>query len=126
MNDIDGWVSVYRVADETEAQLVVGLLARKGIEAQVYDRETGLPGLTTATPQVLVPKELQKEAEEVIREYEESLLERAERPDWKCPKCGEMVPGAYTECYFCAAEENNDTESLAGQAEDGGGAEENE
>ncbi len=32
-----------------------------------------------------------------------TLPEPVARPDWKCPKCGEMVPGNFDACWNCSS-----------------------
>jgi hypothetical protein len=110
MADREGWVTVYHAADDVEAQIVLGLLDANDIEAGLLDQETGLPGLTVDSPQILVHPDDQERAEDVLDEYEEKLIERAERPDWKCPACGKTVSGAYTDCYHCSAAPDDEAE----------------
>lgn len=32
----------------------------------------------------------------------------SERPDWKCPVCGEQVPGSFETCWKCPAPETEE------------------
>lgn len=40
----------------------------------------------------------------LLREYHESARRDATRPDWKCSRCGETVPGSFDSCWHCGRE----------------------
>ena len=38
---------------------------------------------------------------ELIQAWERNLLEPSTGSDWKCPNCGQSVPGNFQECWSC-------------------------
>ena len=73
----------------------------RGIESQVTEPNEPLAGLPVVPPDVLVRRDDEIRAREIIDQYQNEQVERAERPSWKCPSCGTTVPGAYDECDQC-------------------------
>ena len=71
-------VSVYKGANTTEAHLVMNLLLDDGIEAFVSEENEPLAGLTIAAPDVLVPRESEVRARQIIDDYDDRQIERAE------------------------------------------------
>jgi Putative prokaryotic signal transducing protein len=96
-------VSVYKGENATEAHLVMNLLLDEGIEAFVSEENEPLAGLSIAAPDVLVRREDEVRARAIIERYDDQQLQRAARPDWKCPTCGATVLGALDECDRCGA-----------------------
>jgi hypothetical protein len=96
-------VSVYQGANLTEAHLVMNLLLDEGIEAFVSEENEPLAGLSIAAPDVLVKRGDEVHARSIIERYDNEQLQRAARPDWKCPKCGAKNIGALDECDACGA-----------------------
>lgn len=43
----------------------------------------------------------QKSVGEVVAESQESAPPDTEAPPWKCPQCGEVVPGTFDVCWKC-------------------------
>ncbi len=72
-------VSVYKAANPTEAHLVMNLLLDEGIEAFVSEENEPLAGLTIAAPDVLVARESEARAREIIDNYDDLQIERAEK-----------------------------------------------
>jgi len=70
-------VSVYKAANPTEAHLVMNLLLDEGIEAFVSEENEPLAGLTIAAPDVLVARESEVKARQIIDEYDDKQIERA-------------------------------------------------
>ena len=103
MGDPQDLVSVYQATNVTEAHLVKNLLFDEGIEASVSEQNEPLAGLPIAQCDVLVKAADEQHALQIVSEYEQSLIERAERPDWICPKCKATVIGAFDECDNCGA-----------------------
>jgi hypothetical protein len=101
--DPDELISIYRAAEVPEAYLVKNLLGDAGIEAQVTEPNEPLAGLPIVPADVLVRRRDLAQAEAFVREYDETKMERAERPDWKCPACNATVTGAFDECDVCGA-----------------------
>jgi len=96
-------VAVYEAAHVTEAHLVKNLLLDEGIQAMVSEENEPLD-LPITPPHVLVRQSDAAKARQIIEEYEDQEIERAERPDWKCVKCGATVIGAFDECDACGAD----------------------
>jgi hypothetical protein len=103
MGDPSDLVSVYQATNVTEAHLVKNLLNDEGIEASVSEQNEPLAGLPIAQCDVLVKASDEQSALQIVGDYEQSLIERAERPDWICPKCKGTVIGAFDECDNCGA-----------------------
>ena len=95
MSDPHDLVSIYQGANTIEAHLVKNLLLDEGIEAVVSEENEPLVGLAMAQPDVLVGAKDEAGARDVIRQYEETLIARAERPDWTCPSCQATVIGTF-------------------------------
>lgn len=103
MEDPEDLISVYQAANAAEAHLVKNLLADSDIDSSVSEENEPLAGLPMVPPDVLVRRRDVERAEAIIAEYEEHQIERAERPDWKCPACHADVPGSFDECDACGA-----------------------
>lgn len=101
MEDPDDLVSIYRASEVPEAHLVKNLLLDENIEAAVSEENEPLAGLSIVAADVLVRRRDLVRAEAIVKRYDEKKIERAERPDWKCAKCGAHVPGAFDECDVC-------------------------
>lgn len=104
MSDPKEPVSVYKGENVTEAHLVMNLLLDEGIEAFVSEENEPLAGLSIAAPDVLVRREDEVRSRAIIERYENQQLQRAARPDWKCPTCSATVLGALDECDRCRAD----------------------
>lgn len=52
-------------------------------------------------PVLCVDEEHYEEAMNLLRPYYEAQRTLAPSADWKCPQCGEMVPGAFECCWNC-------------------------
>jgi hypothetical protein len=113
MNDPKDMISVYQGANTTEAHLVMNLLTDEGIAAFVSEENEPLAGLSIAAPDVMVRREDEVRARAIIERYDDQQLQRAARPDWKCPTCGATVLGALDECDRCGT-------ALPGSEEDDG------
>jgi hypothetical protein len=103
MDDRNEVISIYEGANLTEAHLVKNLLLDEGIEASVSEENDPLT-IPISPPHVLVRKADETRARQIIDDYQEHELERADRPDWKCAKCGATVIGALDECDACGAD----------------------
>jgi hypothetical protein len=71
-------VSVYQAANTTEAHVAMNLLLDEGIEAFVSEEHEPLAGLPIAAPDVLVARQDEARARQIIAEYEDKQIERAE------------------------------------------------
>lgn len=74
-------VSVYQGANTTEAHLAMNLLLDEGIEAFVSEENEPLAGLSIAAPDVLVARQDEVRARQILSEYEDRQIERAEAGD---------------------------------------------
>ncbi len=72
-------VSVYKAANPTEAHLVMNLLLDEGIEAFVSEENEPLAGLPIAAPDVLVARQSEVRAQEIIDAYGDKQIERADQ-----------------------------------------------
>jgi hypothetical protein len=104
MGDPADLISVYQAENPTEAHLVMNLLLDEGIDAQVSEENEPFAGLPIVAPDVLVRKSDEARARAIIAEYDRQQIERADRPDWKCPKCGATVVGSFDLCDACGAD----------------------
>ncbi len=103
MTDPQDLVSVYRAANVTEAHLVKNLLEDEEIDAFVAEEFEPLAGLSIDPPDVLVRKADEDRARVIVEQYDDKQIERADRADWRCPKCAATVVGAFDECDVCGA-----------------------
>ena len=104
MTDPEELISIYRATHLTEAHLIKNLLLEDEIDATVGEENEPLAGLTIVQSDVLVHRKDEARARAIIAVYEEQQIARAERPDWKCPKCGVNVVGAFDICDACGAD----------------------
>jgi hypothetical protein len=79
MNDPQNLVTIYRAAHSIEASLVKNLLADEGIEAVVTEINEPLAGLDITPPDVMVRAADEQRARAFIVDYEEKLIEEAEK-----------------------------------------------
>ena len=103
MSNPDELFAIYEAANVTEAHFVKNLLIDEGIEAKVTEEDVPLPLPITPT-HVLIFRRDEERARAIIDEYDEEQEARADRPDWKCEKCGATVVGAFDECDACGAD----------------------
>lgn len=103
-NREDEIVSVYKGENVTEAHLVKNLLLEAGIDAYVTEENEPLAGLPITPPDVEVKKVDEQRARAIVEQYDREQENRANRPDWVCPKCSATVVGAFDECDVCGAD----------------------
>ncbi len=103
MSEPDDLISVYQAANVPEAHFVKNMLADEGIAASVSEENEPLP-LPITPPDVLVFRRDEARARAIIDKYDAEQERRADRPDWKCAKCGADVIGAFDECDVCGAD----------------------
>ncbi len=98
-------LQVYLAADPIQAEILKDYLAGLGIEtvikgAMLWGGRGDLP--MDAYPTLWVVRESQaSRARDLIMEWE------ARDPDaeaWRCPRCGELLPGEFTTCWRCAGQ----------------------
>ena len=120
MSDPKELISVYKGENVTEAHLVMNLLLEQGIEAFVSEENEPFAGLSIVAPDVLVSRADEIQARSIIERYDNQQIQRATRPDWKCPACGAKVLGALDECEACGkARPGSDEEDDDDGASDG-------
>ncbi|HID48365.1 MAG TPA: DUF2007 domain-containing protein [Chromatiales bacterium] len=94
---------IYTAANLMEAQLLVGLLARAGIAAEVMNRyaqgATGELPVDQARPQIWLERDSDKSrALEIVRDYEATPA----TSDWiYCRHCRERNPDNFELCWKC-------------------------
>ena len=103
MSQADELIVVYKTANATEAYLVKNLLVEEGIKASVGEEHEFL-SLPITPSDVLVLKKDEARARAIVDEYDAVQKQRADRPDWVCPKCNAAVVGAFDECDVCGAD----------------------
>jgi hypothetical protein len=81
MSDPLDLVSIYAAANSIEANLVKNLLAEEEIEAVVTEANQPLAGLDITPTDVMVRREDEDRARAFIADYEEKLIEEAEKGD---------------------------------------------
>ena len=92
--------------DLTQMAHCRSILEDAGIECFIRNEDThdliaGLPDLMRQ-PSLCVTNDADAErARELLREFES--VEKDGATDWKCPQCGETVPGNFGSCWKCDA-----------------------
>ncbi len=99
-------LKLYEAADRIEAQLLKDHLQDEGIAAVILgDYLSGAMGELPANiyPEVWVlnVKEFTT-AEQVLLEFTKSYIQREQKGDWCCSKCGEIVSAGFDVCWNCA------------------------
>jgi predicted amidophosphoribosyltransferase len=92
------WVSLPAGANATEAQLIFHALRGEGIPCvfqAVPDTLTALYGIGGGNV-LRVPRAYYLDALHLVRRREAT-----ESPPWRCPACGEEVPGTFELCWKC-------------------------
>jgi hypothetical protein len=90
--------------DLTQLAHCQSILEEAGIACFIRNEEThdliaGLPD-PLRQPSLCVTDDADAErARELLRDFESA--EKSDVPDWKCPKCGETVPGNFSSCWKC-------------------------
>ncbi len=101
---------VFASKDQAAIEIVRGLLAEAGIEAQVFNERTasvlGDVPFFSAMPELWVTREEDRPRALEIVERFESGEARDELPSepWTCPACGENIEGQFTSCWQCESE----------------------
>ncbi len=100
-------LKLYEAADRIEAQRLKDHLQDEGIEAVILgDYLSGAMGELPANiyPEVWVldARDLAK-ASQILQDFTKSNIQREQRGDWRCLKCGEVVDAGFDVCWNCAA-----------------------
>ena len=94
-------------ADLTQPAHCQSLLEEAGIESFIRNETThdliaGLPD-PLRQPSLWVTDDANAgRARELLRDVESAG--KSDTPDWKCPQCGETVPGNFGTCWKCEAQ----------------------
>lgn len=95
---------VYTAADPVNAEIVKDYLGAHGIAAHVRGRFLwgGMGELPADVyPTVwIADQDRYTEARALIARFEAGAT--SERPAWRCPQCGERLPGQFDACWRCA------------------------
>ena len=90
--------------DLTQMAHCRSILEEAGIECVIrneatHDLMAGLPD-PLRQPVLCVKNDADAErARELLRDFESA--EKSDAPEWKCPQCGETVPGNFSSCWKC-------------------------
>jgi len=90
--------------DLTQMAHCRSILEEAGIECFIRNEDThdliaGLPD-PLRQPSLCVTNDADAErARELLREFES--VGKGDAADWKCPQCGETVPGNFGSCWKC-------------------------
>ncbi len=99
-------IEVFTHSDPTRLAHCRSILEEAGIACFIRNEEThdliaGLPD-PLRQPSLCVTDDADAaRARELLREIEGA--ETSDKPDWKCPQCGETVPGNFGSCWKCDA-----------------------
>lgn len=94
---------VYIARDEAEAELALGYLQQREIEAIVQSGALGAiigaSSVNEAMPSLWVRDEDEARAAAVMAEFRDPPAPVG--PPWVCPKCGETIEPQFSECWNC-------------------------
>jgi hypothetical protein len=102
-------VEVYKAGELAEAYFLRDMLGNSGIEARVVGDSIstglGLPPVGETAPSLWVRKADEKQARELLVEYEKRHAgprsETSTKPQWQCSGCHEMVDDDLDVCWNC-------------------------
>lgn len=103
--------AVFTHPDYGRVDLVRAILTDAGIDCEIRGEEMRelLPGMPMPThdPALHVRDEADLgRAQSLVKKFLADEKMRAESPsggEWKCPECGETVPGNFDSCWKCGA-----------------------
>ena len=99
-------------ADFTRVGHCQAILEEAGIPCFIRNENTqnllsGLPDSACHPALCVTNDEEAPKAIELLRDFltgEKRIAEAQDAPDWKCPQCGETVPGNFGSCWKCEAQ----------------------
>lgn len=111
-----GMKKVYESLNFHQVGLRQSLLQEEGIECTIRNQSgAGLAGevpFTEVYPELWVTEDADvARALELLAARTEALAAAVDLPDWRCPACGETVPGNFETCWNCGAEPTTDVPS---------------
>ena len=109
MSDAERLVSVHKLNDPIEANLLRGLLLNEGIPVEITGE--GLVGAYSGVPKLcevrlLVPPGFRIAAELFLRRYQDRRNEPVSAGDWVCQGCGEENDPSFEICWNCSGARN--------------------
>jgi predicted RNA-binding Zn-ribbon protein involved in translation (DUF1610 family) len=111
------------IGEALHVEAIRSLLAQAGIAATVFNQPTGVAvgdiPFTVSQPELWIAHDRDEpRAREIAKEYlaRRDAGCREERPPWRCPRCGGMVDGQFTDCWRCATGEEGTDPRLDPQA----------
>ncbi len=110
---------IYSARDDMQASFLRSLLAEQGISATVMGEVLGgvvgaIPKSLSTASTVWVHAADVDRAKAVVAQFDARPLDRAmktEAAPWKCPNCGEMIEGQFSDCWNCMTARPDDGES---------------
>jgi putative signal transducing protein len=103
-SDNAGVLSVFKAQNLTEAHFVKDLLLQEGIDATVTDEHEPLAGLSIVPPDVMIRREDEPHAREIVADYLRGRKATDSAPDWTCPNCKEQNPDSFAICFQCGTD----------------------
>jgi len=97
---------IYIANDPMHAHVLCGFLESHGVTAVVQGERIyeNRPEVSVQYPTVWVSDDDAGKARELVLEYDAAQKEPARKADWKCPHCGELIEGSFSDCWKCAAQ----------------------
>ena len=102
---------VFSAKDPAVIVIVRDLLAKEGIETKVLNEHAasaeGVIPFSLAVPEIWVLRdEHVPAARDIVARYESGAIrDELPREPWKCPSCGEMNEGQFTQCWRCEGDD---------------------
>jgi len=99
--------------DPSDVAALRDLLAEHGIAAHVLDEDTArrrgaLPFRLPVAELWIDREEDEARAAPIVARYLSESRRAVRRPPWKCPQCGQIIGGQFTECWNCALNDEED------------------
>jgi len=96
---------LYQAADRIEAQLLMDFLMDHHVQAVVLgDYLSGAAGELSALeyPSVWLLEERDYAlGRKLLEQFQQGVEDKARRPPWNCPNCGESVAAGFDLCWNC-------------------------
>jgi hypothetical protein len=98
----DQLLTVAALRTTVEAELIRGKLETAGIASVLLEPEAQPEGAAAARVQVQVsPPDFEKAMQLLFPIPQRARPAKIDRPNWKCPKCGEQVMAQFPACWKC-------------------------
>lgn len=105
---------VYLSKDRTAIEILRNLFDQEGIATVILNENTAavigeVPFFAAMLELHVVRDEDEPRARSVVEQFESGTIRKAVQGEpWRCPKCGEMIEGQFTECWNCDLEDPRD------------------